>query len=41
MTAVTTIVNRSTKLYRVENLVYWPYSSDFTAITATHHAAMM
>jgi hypothetical protein len=38
---VTTIVDRSTKSHRVENLVYWPYSSEFAVTTTTHHAAMM
>jgi hypothetical protein len=38
---VTTIVDRSTKSHRVENLIYWAYSFDFAATTTTtHHAAM-
>jgi hypothetical protein len=41
MTAVTTIVDRLTKLHREEHLIYWPYSFNFAATTATHHAAMI
>jgi len=29
------------KSHRVENLVYWPDSFDFTATTTTHHATMI
>jgi hypothetical protein len=39
---VTTIIDQSTKSHRVENIVYWPYSSNFAAATTTtHHATMM
>jgi len=38
---VTTIVDRSTKLHRVENLIYSPYYIDFAVTTAMHHATMI
>ena len=38
---VTTIVDRSMKSHRVENLIHWPYSLNFAATTATHHVAMI
>jgi hypothetical protein len=35
------MINQREKLHRAENLVSWPYSSEFSATTATHHTAMM
>ncbi len=40
-TTSTTMIDRRKKSHRVENLVSWPYSSGFSATTATHHTAMM
>ncbi len=37
----TAMIDRREKSHRAENLVSWPYSSDFAAATATHHTTMM
>jgi len=34
-------IDRREKSHRAENLVSWPYSSEFAATTTTHHTAMM
>jgi len=34
------MIDRRKKSHRAENLVSWPYSSKFTATTATHHTSM-
>ncbi len=35
------MIDQREKLHRAENLVSWPYSSEFAATTTTHHTAMM
>jgi hypothetical protein len=35
------MINRRKKLHQAENLVSWPYSSEFAVTTATHHTTMM
>jgi hypothetical protein len=35
------MIDRREKSHRAENLVSWPYSSEFAATTVTHHTAMM
>jgi hypothetical protein len=40
-TTSTAMIDRREKSHRAENLVSWPYSSEFSATTATHHATMM
>jgi len=40
-TTPTAMIDRREKSHRAENLVSWPYSSEFAATTATHHTAMM
>ncbi len=38
---LTAMIDRCEKLHRAGNLVSWPYSSKFTATTATHYTTMM
>ena len=40
-TTLTTMIDRREKSHQAENLVFWPYSSEFGATTDTHHTAMM
>jgi hypothetical protein len=40
-TTSTAMTDRRKKSHRAENLISWPYSSEFAATTATHHTAMM
>ena len=35
------MIDRRETLHRAENLVSWPYSSEFPATTATHYTALM
>jgi hypothetical protein len=35
------MIHRRKKLHQAENLVSWPYSSEFAATTAAHHLTMM
>jgi hypothetical protein len=35
------MMDRRKKSHRAENLISWPYSSEFAATAATHHTAMM
>jgi hypothetical protein len=35
------MIDRREKSHRSENLVSWPYSSDFAATTTAHHTTMM
>ncbi len=35
------MIDRREKSHRAENLVSWPYSSEFSATTTMHHTAMM
>ena len=39
--ASTAMIDRREKSHRSENLVSWPYSSDFAATTTAHHTTMM
>jgi hypothetical protein len=40
-TTSTAMIDQREKSHRAENLVSWPYSSEFSATTATHHTTMM
>jgi hypothetical protein len=40
-TTSTAMIDRREKSHRAENLVSWPYFSEFAATTAMHHIAMM
>jgi hypothetical protein len=35
------MIDRREKSHRAENLISWPYSSEFATTTATHHTTMM
>jgi hypothetical protein len=37
----TAMIDRREKSHQAENLVSWPYSSEFVATTTTHHTIMM
>jgi hypothetical protein len=39
-TTSTAMIDRRKQLHRAENLVSWPYSSEFAATTTTHHTAV-
>ncbi len=38
---LTAMIKRHDKLHQAENLVFWPYSSEFAATTTTFHTAMV